>query len=101
MSVYKKGKNYFIDYYVGPKRYREMVGPNRREAEAALGKRLGEIREGRFFDRKEYPSVTVEELAERFLEWAKVKPLSETKGRTTFSPGASRKLPQGTDGSVP
>jgi len=77
MGVRKKGKNFFIDYYAGPKRYREMVGPNRREAEAALGKKLGEIREGRFFDRKEYPSITVEELAEKFLEWAKVKKSAE------------------------
>ena len=73
MGVFKRGKNYFIDYYAGPKRFKEMVGPNRREAEAALGKRLGEIRGGRFFDRKDFPSVTVEDLAEKFLEWAKVK----------------------------
>ncbi len=73
MGVRKKGMNYFIDYYVGPKRYREIVGPNRREAEAALGKKLGEIREGRFFDRKGYPETTIEELEERFLEWAKLK----------------------------
>ena len=56
----------------------EVVGPNRREAEAALGKKLGEIGGGRFFDRKDYPAITVEELAKRFLEWAKVKPLPET-----------------------
>ena len=77
MGVYKrngkKGAVYWIDYYVGEKRYREAVGPNRREAEAALGKKLAEIREGRFFDRKDFPAVTVEELAKRFLEWAKVK----------------------------
>ena len=43
MGVYKKGKLWYVDCYAGAKRYREMVGPNRREAEAALGKRLGEI----------------------------------------------------------
>ena len=52
MGVYKRGKNYFIDYYAGPKRFKEMVGPNRREAEAALGKKLGLIREGKFLPEK-------------------------------------------------
>jgi len=46
MGVYRRGKLWCVDYYAGPKRYREMVGPNRREAEAALGKRLGEMRKG-------------------------------------------------------
>jgi hypothetical protein len=51
MGVYKytgkEGTVYFIDYYVNGKRYREQVGPKKKEAEEYLGKRLKEIR----FDR--------------------------------------------------
>src|SRR3972149_5325781 len=45
MGVYKRGKNYFIDYYAGPKRFKEMVGPNRRGGGAGLGRKQGVITE--------------------------------------------------------
>ena len=69
MGVFRRGKNYFIDYYVGPKRSKEMVGPNRREAEAALGKKLALIREGKFFDVERIKTITFEEMADKFKEW--------------------------------
>lgn len=73
MGVWKRGKNYYIDYYAGPKRFKEMVGPNQKAAKAAHGKRLSEIREGKFFDRKNIPKITMDELIKRYREWAKVK----------------------------
>ena len=53
MSVYKytgaRGTVYFIDYYANGKRYREKVGPKKKEAEEYLGKRLKEIRDGQIY----------------------------------------------------
>ena len=67
MGVKKRGKNYMIDYYHKGKRYRETVGPSRKEAEAALGKRLVEIREGKFFDRKRIEETLIEDLVREHL----------------------------------
>lgn len=36
MGIYKKGNNYFIDYYVHGRRRREKVGPSRKLAETVL-----------------------------------------------------------------
>jgi hypothetical protein len=37
VSIRKIRKNYQIDYYCKGKRYREMIGPSKKEAEAVLG----------------------------------------------------------------
>ncbi|MCL4490571.1 MAG: site-specific integrase [Nitrospirae bacterium] len=44
--------NYYISYQLQGKKYIEAVAPQRREAEAALGKKKAAIREKRFFDMK-------------------------------------------------
>jgi integrase len=77
MGVYKRGKNYFIDYYAGPKRFKEMVGPNRREAKAALGKKLGLIREGKFFEIEKVKEITFDDMADKFSDWLKANRKSE------------------------
>src|SRR4030067_410453 len=38
MGIRKRGNHYVIDYYWNGERYREAVGPSKKEAEAALGK---------------------------------------------------------------
>lgn len=48
MGIRRRGDIWYIDYYVGAKRHQEAVGPKKKEAEAALGKKLGLIREGKF-----------------------------------------------------
>ena len=51
MSLYKKGKNWYIDYYYPPgragNRIREKIGPVKDEARIMLAKRLEDIRQGR------------------------------------------------------
>jgi len=53
MAVYKytgkKGIVYSVDYYRGGKRIREAVGPNKKEAQEYLGKKLREIRDEELF----------------------------------------------------
>lgn len=45
-------ENWYISYQLKGKKYVEAVAPQRREAEAALGKKKAAIRENRFFDMK-------------------------------------------------
>lgn len=46
MSVYRRGKTYWIDYYVNGKRVREAIG-TRQEARVVLGERLQGMRQGK------------------------------------------------------
>ncbi len=50
MGLYKKGRNWFIDFYYPPgrdgARHREKVGPDKHEAEIVLAQRLRDIRQG-------------------------------------------------------
>jgi integrase len=68
VSILKRGKNYQIDYYCKGKRYRELIGPSKKEAEAVLGKRLNEIREGKFFGKVKLREILMEDLVRDYLE---------------------------------
>ena len=68
MPVYKKGKNYYIDYYFGGRRKRECVGPDKRLAETVLKKRKVEIAEGRYLDIKKNEKIKFEDFADQYLE---------------------------------
>jgi integrase len=69
--VFKRGKKWWLDYHHQGKRYREAVGPSKRDAERALAKRLTEIVEGKFLDIKKRCKLTLEEFSPRFLEWSR------------------------------
>jgi integrase len=69
MGVYRRDDVWWIDYYVGGQRRREAVGPKKKEADAALGKILALIREGRYFDVKKIKPITFDDMAVKFSEW--------------------------------
>ena len=48
MGVFKKGQNFYIDYYNGSTRWREKVGPSKGEATKALSIRQAQIALGTF-----------------------------------------------------
>jgi hypothetical protein len=68
---------YNLLYYIDGKRHRERIGLNLRQAEAVLGKRRAEIREGRFFAKPKRITTTFSELADAYMEW--ISP-NEAKG---------------------
>ena len=70
MGVYKVGNIWYIDYYVDGKRIREVVGPIKTEAKAALEARKGEIRTGKFH-LKEEKRILFEKFAGEYIEYAK------------------------------
>jgi len=68
---------YWIDYYLpGKKHRRELVGTSIEDARAAIGKRLGQKKEGRIFDMLPDSKKTFSELAEWFEGQEKIKSLS-------------------------
>ncbi len=68
MAILKKGQNWVIDYYHNGRRIREVVGPNKREAEMVLGKRKAAIREGRFFDSRKNEKITFSQFVPIYIE---------------------------------
>ena len=67
-TVRKRGKGYEIDYYADGRRYREAAGITKIEAMEVLGKRLREVREGRFFGTRSIKPIPIEELIEEYLK---------------------------------
>lgn len=76
MGIFRKEKNWYIDYYVDGKRKREAIGPNRKMAEKVLAKRKVQIAERRFLDVVRKPKTTFPQLVAKYMEYAKSNKLS-------------------------
>jgi len=69
MGVFKKGRNFYIDYYLpNGRRRREMIGPSKKRAMLALDKRRVQIAEGKFFDIKKEEKIPFGKMAMEYLE---------------------------------
>lgn len=66
--VRKREGNYFIDYRVNGRRYREFIGTNKKLAQEVLHKRLTEIAENRFLDKKNTQNIEFSKFAEEYIE---------------------------------
>ena len=71
MAVYRKGNNYYIDYYLNSRRIRECIGTDKKLAEVVLSKRKVQIAEGRFLDVKQDVKTKLYEIFDDFLEYSK------------------------------
>ncbi len=65
---YQRGKNWYIDYRAYGKRYRECIGTNKKLAQEVLHKRLVEIAEGKFLDKKSRLNIKFEDFANDYIE---------------------------------
>ena len=68
MAIFLKGKNWYIDYYAGSHRKREMIGPSKELAIKVLKKRQIEVAEGKFLDIKREQRIRFEDIAIEYLE---------------------------------
>ena len=68
MGIFRRGKNWWIDYYVQGRRKREKVGSSKSLAEMALKKRKVEIAENKFLDIQRDNKIKFEEMAKTYLE---------------------------------
>jgi hypothetical protein len=76
---------YWLQYFVNGQRFRERIGPNLREAEAVLGKRRAEIREDRFFEKRQRITTTFDELAAAYLLYARQNKRSWARDATSIN----------------
>ena len=68
MGIYRKGEDFYIDYYVHGKRKREKIGTSRTLAQNVLRKRKVEIAENKYLDIRKEQKVKLEDLGNLFLE---------------------------------
>jgi len=68
MSVFRRGKDWWIDYYVQGRRKREKVGESKTLAELSLKKRKLEIAEGKFLDIQKQNKIKFKEFAKLYIE---------------------------------
>jgi len=68
MGIYKKGNNWYIDYYVQGRRKREKIGPNKAQARIILQKRKVQIAENKFLDVRKDEKVLLKDMAKLYLE---------------------------------
>ena len=72
MSIYKRGKNFYIDFFFHGQRIREMIGPSRKDAEKIIAKKKTEVIENKYLDiRKEPEPIKFYDFAKEYLEWCK------------------------------
>jgi integrase len=82
MSVYKRGKNWYVDFTFHGERVREMIGPARKTAQVTIAKRKAEIAENKFLDvRKDPDPVRFYDFAKEYLQWSKANKKPSTFNR--------------------
>ena len=84
MGVFKKGKSWYIDYYVLGRRKREKVGPNKVQARVVLQKRKVQIAERKFLDVRRHEKIKFEDMTRTYLETYS-KPNKKSSRRDSIS----------------
>ena len=87
MALYKRGKNWSIDFFYQKKRRREAIGPDKNLARDVLAQRKVEIRENRFFPNKQKDPdpVKFHDFAKEYLQWAKANKKPSTCLRDLYT----------------
>ena len=82
MGIYRKGKNWYIDYYIKGRRKRKKVGPSKKLAEQVLKDVHVKIVKGEFLGVYEEKKILFEEFSKQYLDYSKAnKALSTYKNR--------------------
>jgi integrase len=84
MALFKKGRTWYIDYYVEGKRRREGVGNNLKVAQQVLAKRHVQVAEHRFLDVVKSPKISFEELSKIYMEYAEANKVSWSRDRQSI-----------------
>jgi hypothetical protein len=76
MEVYRRGKNWYIDFYAYGKRVRQKVAPNKKLAEKILHKLKTTVVENKFLDVRKKTKIKFEKIIEQYLYYAKANKCS-------------------------
>lgn len=85
MGIYKKGKNWYIDYYIKRRRKRKMVGPSKKLAEQVLNDVHTKIVREEYLGVYEEKKVYFDEHAQQYMAYCKANKASTTRRRDQFS----------------
>jgi len=80
MGVYKKGKNWYIDYYLKGRRKRRKIGPSKKLAEQVLKDVHVKIAKGEYPGVYDNRKVPFEDYAEQYLAYSK-----DNKAKSTYT----------------
>lgn len=83
MGVFKKGAEWWIDYYVDGRRERRCIGPSHKAAMEALKARKGEIARGEYKIGNDGRGTVFDELVKQYLEWSQVNKRSHERDVTS------------------
>ncbi|MCF7875357.1 MAG: site-specific integrase [Candidatus Omnitrophica bacterium] len=67
-TLRKRNNNWYIDYRAYGKRYKECIGRNKKLAQEVLHKRMVEVAEGKFLDKKQEAKIKFENFAKDYIE---------------------------------
>jgi len=86
MAVYKKGKNWYIDYYVKGRRKRRKIGPSKKLAQQVLKDVHVKLAKGEYLGVYEEKKIFFEEYGKQYLAFSKAnKAFSTYNRRDRFS----------------
>jgi integrase len=86
MGVFKKGKNWYIDYYIKGHRKRKKIGPSKKLAEQVLKDVQTKIAKKEYLGILEEKKILFEDFSEQYLEYSKAnKSFSTYWRRDRFS----------------
>lgn len=81
MGVYKKGRQWYIDYYVRGTRKRKKIGPSKQVAELALKEVELKIAKGDYLGIYEERKLTFRQFAPEYLAYSQANKSSTSYGR--------------------
>ena len=85
MGIYKKGQNWYIDYYVKGRRKRKKVGPSKKLAEQVLKDVHVKIAKEEYLGVYSERKISFEEFASEYLEFAKANKADSSYKRDSLS----------------
>lgn len=86
MALYKKGKNWYIDFYVKGQRKRKKIGPSKQLAQLALKDVEVKLAKGEYLGIYEEKKIAFKDFAGEYLEYCKTNksPRTYEKDKTSL-----------------
>ena len=81
MGVYKKGKNWYIDYYLKGRRKRRKIGPSKKLAEQVLKDVHVKIAKGEYLGVYDEKKILFEDFSQQYLAYSKTNKAESTYQR--------------------
>ena len=85
MGVYRKGKNWYIDYYYKGRRIRKKIGPSKQVAELTLKDVEVKIAKGEYLGIYEEKKIRFSDYAEEYLEYSRANKAANSYRRDVTS----------------